>query len=350
MAIFISPKYRELLQKNYKQQRKFTIIYQKFLYNINIHFFILGKIMFNTVKSDPLDLLLLSIGLRLSYLAKSGDAKFKSLLENRNFSIQLGSEAEQVYRTFSVNDGYFTQTSDKIAEPNLTITFKDSMTGVKLLTKADATAFMVGIQNGDLKMAGDYALLMWFNQVAKFIVPKVPEKLQPIVEQAKPVLEKAKPFAKDLFAKASDFFAEKKAEFSKTVENESKIVDDLKEKVGEIKEKAEEKVSEIKEKAEEIKHSAEEKIDELKHQVEDKIEEGKEKLAETDKQLDAMDGETKENQVKTDNNEDSTPAQVQSQALAEKHADDEIIAENVETDAVNNDNSPITNITVTRNT
>ena len=39
-------------------------------------------------------------------------------------------------------------------------------------------------------MSGDYSLLMWFNQIAKFIVPKVPEPLKPVVEQAKPLIEK----------------------------------------------------------------------------------------------------------------------------------------------------------------
>lgn len=294
--------------------------------------------MFNNVKSDPLDVLLFTIGLRLSYLAKSGDAKFKSLLENRNFSIQLGSELEQIYRTFSVNNGYFTQTPDKLDEPNLTITFKDSMTGVKLLTKGDATAFMVGIQNGDLKMAGDYSLLMWFNQVAKFIVPKVPEKLQPVVEQAKPIIAKATPFAKELFAKANDFFAEKTEKKSDDTpkskffneENTPTVVDDLKGKVAELKEKAEEKFDELKtsaeEKVEEIKTSAEEKLAEIEEKVEDLT-------AEKD---DAI-------------TENLTPAQEKSQELEAKHSDDEIIAENVKTEAVKSDESPITNITVTRN-
>ena len=46
------------------------------------------------IKSDPLDVLLFAVGLRLTQLAKTGDDKFKSLLDNRNFTIQLGSEAE----------------------------------------------------------------------------------------------------------------------------------------------------------------------------------------------------------------------------------------------------------------
>ncbi|MGD4317587.1 hypothetical protein QT621_24205, partial [Xanthomonas citri pv. citri] len=154
------------------------------------------------IKSDPLDVLLFAVGLRLTQLAKMGDDKFKGLLENRNFTIQLGSDAEQTSRYYEINNGTFSQYAGPAKEPTLTITFKDSMTGVKLLTKGEATAFMTGIQNGDLKMSGDYSLLMWFNQVAKFIVPKVPEPLKPVVEQAKPLIEKATPFAKELCSKA----------------------------------------------------------------------------------------------------------------------------------------------------
>ena len=43
---------------------------------------------------------------------------------------------------------------------------------------------------------------MWFNQIAKFIVPKVPEPLKPVAEQAKPLIEKTTPFAKELCSKA----------------------------------------------------------------------------------------------------------------------------------------------------
>ena len=154
------------------------------------------------IKSDPLDVLLFAVGLRLTQLAKMGDDKFKGLLENRNFTIQLGSDAEQTSRYYQINNGTFSQHAGPAKEPTLTITFKDSMTGVKLLTKGEATAFMTGIQNGDLKMSGDYSLLMWFNQIAKFIVPKVPEPLKPVVEQAKPLIEKATPFAKELCSKA----------------------------------------------------------------------------------------------------------------------------------------------------
>lgn len=232
------------------------------------------------VTSDPLDMVLFGVGLRLLQLSKTGDSKFTQLLDNRNFTIQLGSEAENIARHYVINNGAFSQYAGKATEPTLTITFKDSMTGVKLLTKGDATAFMVGIQNGDVKMAGDYALLMWFNQVAKFIVPKVPEKFQPIVEQAKPLLEKATPIAKDLFAKATTLFANvaeninEKSNQSKQfyTENSQQLKDVATNTLEDIKDTANTIKNDITEKVAEIKEETQETFNEIKEKIEEKQE------------------------------------------------------------------------------
>lgn len=252
------------------------------------------------IKSDPLDVLLFAVGLRLTQLAKMGDDKFKGLLENRNFTIQLGSDAEQTSRYYEINNGTFSQHAGPAKEPTLTITFKDSMTGVKLLTKGEATAFMTGIQNGDLKMSGDYSLLMWFNQIAKFIVPKVPEPLKPVVEQAKPLIEKATPFAKELCSKAlamiggasagkasgsSKYFNEANTkDVNADSETQSSKLDTLKAKAAEIKDDAVEKFDELKTEAKEkldaIKEDASEKLADIKDTANEKLGETKEKLDE----------------------------------------------------------------------
>ena len=262
------------------------------------------------IKSDPLDVLLFAVGLRLTQLAKTGDDKFKGLLENRNFTIQLGSDAEQTSRYYEINNGTFSQHAGPAKEPTLTITFKDSMTGVKLLTKGEATAFMTGIQNGDLKMSGDYSLLMWFNQIAKFIVPKVPEPLKPVVEQAKPLIEKATPFAKELCSKAlamiggaraskasgsskyfneantKDVNADSDSEATSKLDTlkakAAEIKDDAVEKFDELKTEAKEKIDALKEDASEkladIKDTANEKLDEAKAAKDDKLADAKTKL------------------------------------------------------------------------
>ena len=158
------------------------------------------------VKSDPLDVLLFVVGVRFAQLANSDNTRFTSLLQNRNFTIQLGSEEEGIARHFTINNGKFSQHGGEATDPTLTITFKDSMTGVRLLTKADAAAFMSGIQQGDVKMTGDYSLLMWFNQVAKYIVPHVPEALEPVVDKVKPLIEKATPVAMNVCGKVMSVF------------------------------------------------------------------------------------------------------------------------------------------------
>lgn len=249
------------------------------------------------IKSDPLDVLLFAVGLRLTQLAKMGDDKFKGLLENRNFTIQLGSDAEQTSRYYQINNGTFSQHAGPAKDPTLTITFKDSMTGVKLLTKGEATAFMTGIQNGDLKMSGDYSLLMWFNQIAKFIVPKVPEPLKPVVEQAKPLIEKATPFAKELCSKALAMIggaSASKASGSSKYFNES----NTKDVNADSESGAASKLDTLKAKAAEIKDDAVEKFDELKTEAKGKIdalkEDASEKLADIKDTANEKLGETKE--------------------------------------------------------
>ena len=36
-------------------------------------------------------------------------------------------------------------------------------------------AFMKGMQAGDIKMEGDFGLLMWFNNAAKYLQPDIPK-------------------------------------------------------------------------------------------------------------------------------------------------------------------------------
>ena len=333
------------------------------------------------IKSDPLDVLLFAVGLRLTQLAKMGDDKFKGLLENRNFTIQLSSDAEQTSRYYEINNGTFSQYAGPAKEPTLTITFKDSMTGVKLLTKGEATAFMTGIQNGDLKMSGDYSLLMWFNQVAKFIVPKVPEPLKPVVEQAKPLIEKATPFAKELCSKALAMIggaSAGKASGSSKYFNES----NTKDVNADSDTQATSKLDTLKAKAAEIKDDAMEKLDELKNEAKEKVSEAKDKVEqakqtltdETTSDSDASDNKAIEEKyeaakdtindkdstadddsIRPDNvfaksadNDNLTPALRKSAEIEAKHASDEVIADNVKTSAVSDDKSPITNISITR--
>lgn len=147
------------------------------------------------VKSDPLDVLLAVIGYRLSMLADSDNEDFKKLLDDRKVTIEIASDEADIARYFSFDNGEFSQHSGHADAADLTIKFKDSMTGVKLLTKGSLPAFMTAVQENKLSIEGDYSLMMWFNKLAKYIVPEIPEQLQPYIDNAKPHAYKAQQFA-----------------------------------------------------------------------------------------------------------------------------------------------------------
>ena len=147
------------------------------------------------VKSDPLDVLLAAIGYRLSMLASGDNEAFKALLADKQVTIEFTSEEADIARYFSFDNGQFSQHGGHAKEANLTIKFKDSMTGVKLLTKGNLPDFMTAVQEGNLSIDGDYSLMMWFNKLAKHIVPAIPEELEPHIERAKPYVYKAQQFA-----------------------------------------------------------------------------------------------------------------------------------------------------------
>lgn len=147
------------------------------------------------IKADPLDVLLAVIGYRLSMLADSDNEAFKTLLNDKKVTIEIASDETDVARYYQFDNGSFSQHSGHADNADLTINFKDSITGVKLLTKGSLPAFMTAVQENKLKIEGDYSLMMWFNKLSKHIVPEIPEELQPHINRAKPYAYKAQKFA-----------------------------------------------------------------------------------------------------------------------------------------------------------
>lgn len=147
------------------------------------------------IKSDPLDVLLAAIGYRLSMLASSSDDEVQALFTDKKVTIEFASEESDVARYYTFDNGKFSQASGHADAADLTVKFKDSMTGVKLLTQGSLPAFMTAVQEKNLSIDGDYSQLMWFNKVAKHIVPPIPEELKPHLQRAKPYVYKAQEFA-----------------------------------------------------------------------------------------------------------------------------------------------------------
>lgn len=145
------------------------------------------------VKADALDALLAALGFRLQSLSKSrSNDALNGLIDGKNVAIGFKSPTAERYYEF--RDGTFSHTLGSLADADLTIEFKDSLAGAKLLTKGDIAALMTAIQDGDVTITGDYKLVLWFAGVAKHAT-KIPEEYQGYIDTAKPYIAQVKPYA-----------------------------------------------------------------------------------------------------------------------------------------------------------
>ncbi len=135
------------------------------------------------VSTDPLDLLVAGLALRMKQLARTSP-KFIELVHDRAFRIQIGTDLG-VARQIIINHGHIDTVAGSPEKADFILQFADSEQGVKTLLKGDPTAFMTGMQDGIIKMEGDFSLLVWFNQAAKLIPPKLPKPVKDKVRQAR---------------------------------------------------------------------------------------------------------------------------------------------------------------------
>lgn len=141
------------------------------------------------VQLNALDALLAGLGARLSALNKQNNPDLQKKIEQKQIILQFLSD-DGVARFFEFDDGMFVQHLGKHPEPNLTISFKNSTQGAKLLLKADTAALMQAIQDNDVTVAGDYKLVLWFVGVVR-IATRLPDNLKSYVDTAKPYTDKA---------------------------------------------------------------------------------------------------------------------------------------------------------------
>lgn len=143
------------------------------------------------VQLNPLDALLSLIGIRLGQLANSDNQAFISLIDDKDEIIQFTSD-DGVMRYFVINNNQITRHQGYATNPSLTIHFKDSWQGAKLLTQ-DELALMAAAKDKQIQINGGYLLVFWFSQLSKQAT-SLPDKYQPYVNQAKPYFNKAKPY------------------------------------------------------------------------------------------------------------------------------------------------------------
>lgn len=74
-------------------------------------------------------------------------------------------------RNYTVKDGKVKSSAGLAKEPTFTLTFKTPEVAMSILTAKDKQAFMMGIQNKDLVISGDFSEVMWFQGLTKFLKP-----------------------------------------------------------------------------------------------------------------------------------------------------------------------------------
>jgi hypothetical protein len=133
---------------------------------------------------NKFELLLLFMAGRMQYLSHN-NAGFMAMLHNRHFVIQLQTMDGASVRYFSVKNRRIRSHGMAHPKPDFTLSFKDADFAVKTLSKATPMAFMKGMQEGTIKMDGDFGLLMWFNNAAKYLQPDVPKPVRKAIKWVK---------------------------------------------------------------------------------------------------------------------------------------------------------------------
>ena len=130
---------------------------------------------------NKFELLLLFMAGRMQYLSHH-HAGFMALLHNRQFVIQLQTMNGESVRYFSIKNRSIRSHAQAHNKPDFVLSFKDPDYAVKTLSKASPMAFMKGMQDGSIKMEGDFGLLMWFNNAAKYLQPDVPKPVRQAIK------------------------------------------------------------------------------------------------------------------------------------------------------------------------
>lgn len=110
---------------------------------------------------------------RLMAKASRDNPAFRQQLEGRDLVFQLHTLDGKVARHFIVENQRVTSKRGTADEPAFALGFKDAAYGFATLTAQNKQlAFMQGIQNKDIQIQGNPALVMWFQGLTKYLKPK----------------------------------------------------------------------------------------------------------------------------------------------------------------------------------
>lgn len=110
---------------------------------------------------------------RLMAKASRDNPAFRQQLEGRDLVFQLHTLDGKVARHFIVAGQRISSKRGPASQPAFALGFKDAAYGFATMTaKNKQLAFMQGIQNKDIQIQGNPALVMWFQGLTKYLTPK----------------------------------------------------------------------------------------------------------------------------------------------------------------------------------
>lgn len=102
--------------------------------------------------------------------ASRKNPEFQQQLEGKDLTFELYTLDGKIARSYTVKDKRITSRSGKAEEPAFAIGFKDAAYGYATLTaKNKQQAFMEGIQNGNVYINGNPALVLWFQGLTRYL-------------------------------------------------------------------------------------------------------------------------------------------------------------------------------------
>lgn len=110
---------------------------------------------------------------RLLAGASRSNAEFREQLVDRDLVFQLQTRDGRVARHFIVQNLRIRSAAGCVAHPDFSIAFRDAAYGFGILTATNKQlAFMQGIQNKDIQILGNPALVLWFQGLVSQLDPR----------------------------------------------------------------------------------------------------------------------------------------------------------------------------------
>jgi hypothetical protein len=116
--------------------------------------------------------LLWMLGLLMARASRNNPA-FQQQLAGKDLTFQLQTVDGKIARHYTVSGERISSAAGMVAEPAFAIVFRDAAYGFATLQASNKQlAFMKGIQDKDILIKGNPALVIWFQSLTKYLKPR----------------------------------------------------------------------------------------------------------------------------------------------------------------------------------